>query len=146
MSQSVIGYLLGGFIPAILYGIYNILQKASSQHKISPGMYLIVVGICAITIGLAYCIIFKEYTISPTSGLFATLNGVVWGVATCLIALAYSHYKMPVSKLVPIFNTNTLVAVILGLIIFSEWKTVSSPKVIIGAILVIIGGTLSTNA
>lgn len=146
MSQSAIGYLIGGFIPAILYGFYNIVQKASSQHKISPGMYLIVVGLCAITIGVAYCLIFKEYTISPASGLFATLNGVVWGVATCLIALAYSHFKMPVSKLVPIFNTNTLVAVILGLIIFSEWKTVNSPKVIIGAILVIIGGTLSTNA
>lgn len=146
MSQSAIGYLIGGIIPAILFGFYNILQKASSQHKISPGMYLIVVGICAIAVGAVYCFVFKEYTISPTSGFFATLNGIVWGVATCLIALAYTRFKMPVSKLVPIFNTNTLVAVILGLIIFSEWKTVSSPKVIIGAILVIIGGTLSTNA
>lgn len=146
MNQSVIGYLIGGIIPAILYGLYNILQKASSQHKISPGMYLIVVGICAIAIGTAYCLIFKEFAISPISGFYATLNGIVWGLATCLIALAYTHYKMPVSKLVPIFNTNTLVAVILGLIIFSEWKTVSSPKVIIGAILVIIGGTLSTNS
>jgi glucose uptake protein GlcU len=146
MNQTVIGYLIGGIVPAILYGLYNILQKASSQYKISPGMYLIVVGICAITLGTAYCLIFKEYTITPTSGFFATLNGLMWGFATCLIALAYSRFKMPVSKLVPIFNTNTLVAVILGLIIFSEWKTVSSPKIIIGAILVIIGGTLATNA
>lgn len=146
MPQSIVGYLIGGIIPAILYGVYNVLQKASSQHKISPGIYLIVVGICAVTIGLLYCFIFKEFSLSPTSSLFASLNGIVWAVATCLIAIAYSRFKMPVSKLVPLFNTNTLVAVILGLLIFSEWKTINSPKLIIGALLVMIGGTLVTNA
>lgn len=63
-----------------------------------------------------------------------------------MVAIAYSRFKMPVSKLVPLFNTNTLVAVVLGLLIFNEWKTINSPKLIIGAILVVIGGTLVTNA
>ena len=71
---SIVGYLIGGIIPAILLGVYNALQKVSSQHKISPGMYLIVVGSCVVTVGLLYCFIFQEVSLSPTSSLFRLIK------------------------------------------------------------------------
>lgn len=146
MPRTIAGYLSGGIIPAILLGVYNALQKISSQYKISPGMYLIVAGSCVVSVGLLYWIIFHEATLTPAAGFFAALSGIVWGIATCLVAIAYSRFKMPVSKLVPLFNTNTLVAVVLGLLIFSEWKTINCPKLLIGTLLVVVGGILVTNA
>jgi len=48
-----------------------------------------------------------------------------------------------VAKLVPIYNTNTLIAVILGLLLLHEVPAVDERiKVIIGAILIVIGGIL----
>ena len=36
MSQFM-GYLLGGIIPAVLLGIYSVLQKAATKHGINMG-------------------------------------------------------------------------------------------------------------
>lgn len=50
------------------------------------------------------------------------------------------------SKLVPLFNMNTLVAVCLGLLVFSEWKNVHVLQLAVASVLIIIGGILATNA
>lgn len=54
--------------------------------------------------------------------------------------------KADVSRLVPIFNTNTLVAVALGMILLKELPAGTEKiKVVIGAILIVVGGVLVSS-
>ena len=134
ISPQTMGYMMGGIVPAVLLGIYSVLQKASTKQGISPGMLLVIMGANIIIVGLVYCLVFKEYSISLHSGLLASMTGVVWGIATVLIAIALAKYNMAISKLVPLFNMNTLVAVCLGLWIFGEWKNINVIKLVAAAI------------
>ena len=142
----MIGYIIGGIIPAVLLGVYSILQKAAAQRGISPGMMLMVIGISAVTVGAVYCRLTQETRISTASGILAGLSGLVWAVATCLVAIGMTRFQAPISKLVPLYNMNTLVAVILGLLIFAEWKSVHSWQLLAGSVLIVIGGTLAATA
>jgi hypothetical protein len=146
MSSQTLGYVVGGILPALLLGIYTVLQKASTKQGISPGMLMVIMGVNIVIIGLAYCFFFKEYAVSIRSGLTATFTGIIWGIATVLIAIALSKYNASISKLVPLFNMNTLVAVCLGLLVFREWENVNMLQLLIAAALIIVGGILATNA
>jgi drug/metabolite transporter (DMT)-like permease len=146
MLQQKIGLLIGGVIPAFIFGIYGILQKTATKQGISPGMLLIIMGGNIIIVGFLYCFIFKEFTISMSSVFFASLTGICWGIGTVLVTIALSKYKMPISKLAPIFNMNTLVTVILGLLIFAESKDINVPKILVASVFIVIGGTLATNS
>ena len=146
MSASTLGYFIGGIIPAILLGVYSILQKISTKQGIGPGMLMVVMGFNIMIVGLVYCFLSKEYSISIRSGLTASLTGIVWGIATVLIAVALSKYNVAISKLVPLFNMNTLVAVCLGLLVFSEWKNVHVLQLALASVLIVIGGILATNS
>jgi len=146
MAASTLGYFIGGIIPALLLGIYSILQKVSTKQGIGPGMLMMVMGFNIMIVGLVYCLVSKEYSISIRSGLTASLTGIVWGIATVLIAIALSKYNVAISKLVPLFNMNTLVAVCLGLLVFSEWKNVHVLQLAVASVLIVIGGILATNA
>ena len=59
-----------------------------------------------------------------------------------LVAIAITHYKTPLSILAPLYNTNTLVAVVGSLLIFSEWRDVNVVKLLMGSILIIGGAVL----
>lgn len=146
MSGQSMGYIVGGILPAVILGVFSILQKMSTKNGISPGMFLMVVGVAIVGVGLVYSVVAKEYSISAVSGGYAFLTGIAWAVATGAIAVALSKYGMPISKLVPIFNMNTLVAVCLGLVLFAEWRQVNAPKLFIASILIVLGGTLAARA
>ncbi len=68
--------------------------------------------------------------------------GVSWALGAGLVAVAIAKYGMPISKLVPIYNTNTLITVLIGFVVFLEWRDVNPAKLLIGAALVLVGTTL----
>ena len=146
MGQQIAGYIIGGILPAILLGIFSVFLKASTQRGISPGMLLIIIGINIIVLGIIYCWISRDYTLSLSSGFFTSLTGLFWGIANLLIIIGLSRFSMPISKLVPLFNMNTMVAVIIGLFVFAEWKNVNIGQLLLATLLIIIGGTLAANS
>lgn len=146
MSQSSLGYIIGGIIPAILLGIYSIIQKYASERGIGPGTLLIFIGLGSILVGLVYSGITRESTFTLPNAGIGLLTGVCWALATALIQVAMYHFQMPVSKLVPLFNMNTLVAVGLGLVFFQEWSVVNGFRLSIAAVLVVAGGILAANS
>ncbi len=83
-----------------------------------------------------------DKTVSFRSGTFAFLGGFTWAIAAGLVAFALSKYGLPISKLVPLYNMNTLVAVLIGRVVFSEAKDMNTTKLIIGSILIVMGGSL----
>jgi glucose uptake protein GlcU len=146
MSQQSVGIILGGIVPAVLLGIFAVFQKKSTLEGLGPGLILVVIGVCAILVGLVFAFGFKELNLPPKGVAFAALSGLFWSVATGLILIAISRLKAPISSLVPLFNMNTLVAVVLSLVVFSEWKSVNSPKLLFAAVLIIVGGVLASTS
>ena len=51
-----------------------------------------------------------------------------------------------VIQLAPLYNMNTMVAVLIGLWAFSEWKELDMLRLLSGVVLIVIGGTLVSRA
>lgn len=146
MSGSSLGIILGGFIPALLFGMAGIFQKASNQAGISLPIYVILSGLGAFFVGLVFFLTKSETVISLKSGFFAIGIGICWALGLALVAIAITTHHAPLSKLVPLYNMNTLVTVLLGLILFSEYKDINVLKLIAGTVFITIGGTLVASA
>ena len=142
MSPQVLGLVIGGLLPAIFFGLFAIFSKSSNSLGIALGYYLLLLGLAVVLIGFACLLIFPDRVISFASGRDAFLSGCTWAIGSALVAIALSRYHVPISQLVPLYNMNTLVAVLLGLWIFSEWQDINFTKLFTGSLLIIIGGTL----
>jgi drug/metabolite transporter (DMT)-like permease len=146
MSKNMMGMLLGGFIPALCYGLSGIFQKSSTQSGISLPLYILATGTGVVLVGAVLVILSPEKMISFKSGGYAVSIGLLWGLGMTLVAVALSRYNAPVSKLAPLYNMNTLVTVVLGLVIYAEFKEVNTVRLLIGALLIVVGGTLVANS
>ncbi len=144
MKSENMALILGGILPALLFGLAGVFQKASNQ--IGTGIYLFMIGIGVCLVGATLFIIKPDHTFSINSGIFALLIGISWAAGMGLVAITLHTYATPLARLVPIYNMNTLVAVLLALVIFAEWRDVSGLKLMSGAILITIGGTLVANS
>ena len=101
-----------------------------------------VIGISITLAGLMYFFVFPDKTLSLRSGVYSSLVGLTWAIAVALISFAVAQYGTPISKLVPLYNMNTIVAVFLGLFLLAEWKDMNTTKLLIGSLMVIAGGSL----
>ena len=148
ISNNTLGILIGGIVPAFLYGFFTITMKAGAEYKISTSNYLMVIGIMIFLVGL----LSKQILNSPEepvnfAGLgFAIASGLLWGLGTALVNYSLVKFGRPIAILAPLYNMNTLVAVLGGMIFFDEWKTVQSIPVFIGSILVVCGGVLLSKS
>lgn len=136
------GIIVGGLIPALFFGISGIFVKASTSSGIGLGVYLLAVGVGVLVAGMVFYYFEPEVDINICSGLFAWSAGFFWAVGGGLLALALLKYGTPIATLVPLYNMNTLITVLLGLIIFSEWQDVNLMKLLWGTLLIMVGGSL----
>lgn len=146
MSSETVGMILGGFIPAVLLGIFAMLQKLSVQSGAKPGTYLLFVSAGVLVVALALMVGGSRSSLSVASVSASFATGVVWAIAVGLIAVAQGSYGASVARIVPLFNMNTLVAVVLGFVVFAEWRGVNVPRLSVGAVLIVIGGSLVATA
>jgi transporter family protein len=145
MSETQLGIVIGGLVPALLFGVAGICQKLSNQHGISTGAYVLSVGIGVVLVGIALCLWNTSQTANVKSIIPAIVMGLSWGSGSVLVAIAINNYKTPLSVLAPLYNMNTLVAVVGALFIFSEWKDVNALRLILGSLLIIGGGVLVSS-
>lgn len=148
IGREAIGILIGGAVPAVLLGIFSYFQKAGIRAGATPGLLLVLVGAGTAVVGAVFMMLLPGPARPLRAGalLYSIATGLVWATAVGLVSTAISVYDTPLSKLVPVFNTNTLVAVVLGLVVFREWQEVQSPKLLVGTVLIIIGGSLAATA
>lgn len=146
MTDDMTGMILGGFIPAVLLGVFAIFQKLSVRTGAKPGMYLLFVAAGVAIIGAGFLIFGSRTGFSWQAAGASVATGLIWAVAVGLIAVAQGTYGARVARLVPLFNMNTLVAVLLGFLVFAEWRGVRVPRLAVGAILIVVGGTLVATA
>lgn len=146
MSTKTIALLIGGFLPALIYGGSAIFQKLSTSIGISISVYLVAVGIGVIVAGLGFYLFDNTTAFSLKASSYAGMFGLTWGIASGLVAYALLNFNVPISQLVPLYNMNTLVAVLLALLIFSEWKDLNTLKLLSGSVLIVIGSIFVANA
>ncbi len=146
MDHKALALVLGGVLPAIMLGLAGIFQKFSANGGIGTGPFLIGVGVTTVIVGSVFLLVEKQTSVTVQSGGFTVLYGLVWATATGFIALSLSRYGAQISQLVPLYNMNTLVAVLLGLLIFAEWRHVDPWKLLAAAVLIVAGGVLASRA
>ena len=142
MTQAQLGLLIGGIIPAILFGFSGLFQKISANQNITLGAHLIVIGLGVVAVGIVLCIINPAQSFSITAASPSFIIGSSWGVGMTLVSVALIKYKAPLAQVAPLYNMNTLVAVACALVVFSEWKEVNLLKLSIGTVLIVVGGIL----
>ncbi len=146
MTSKSIALLLGGFLPAIIYGGSALFQKMSTSLGISLSAYLVATGLGIVMVGAIFYIFEGSFSFSPRSAFYAGVFGLTWGTATGLVAYTLLNFSVPISQLVPLYNMNTLVAVILALIIFAEWRDLHAIKLLCGSALIVVGAILVANS
>jgi drug/metabolite transporter (DMT)-like permease len=146
MQKATLALLIGGLLPAFLFGISGVLQKTSAKAGIGIGPYLIVIGLVVVVVGLVVTAVQGDRTLNFTSVINTCGYGIFWASGIMCIALALGQYDAKISQLVPLYNMNTLVAVGLGITLLGEWREVNPWQLLLGAGLAVAGGILAATA
>lgn len=167
-------WVIYGVIAILMWGIYIVLlkQAVSPQYygmEPSAAFLMMTLGIIVTSLitflvergsrrnfsksGLLVASLWpfikpKEFRLNSfLAGLIALISGVLWGIAMVFVIHALSDLRAPVAKLTPLYNTNTLIAVFLGLGFLAEGRNLRLKGILLivfGAICVMAGGWLVT--
>ena len=147
MPTSYAALLIGGGIPVCLWSLTAILQKASVQHGLTPGPFLIAFGAMVVAGGLLFCGLQRGPAgLSwPALGL-ALAAGFAHSIATGLVSYALLRFGLPISKLAPILASNLLLTALIGVLWLGEGASVSAWRLLVGAATVFAGLVLVITA
>jgi transporter family protein len=138
-----------GLAASLLYGVSAILFKLLTETRYlsgRPGWVLAGIGTGIVLCGVLG-IVFWPSVAGPQDTtvrayLWAVPAGLLNGFATLLILRALQSPMTNISQLVPVYNTNTLVAFILAVVLFKELpQGADLIRNLLGALL-IVGGTI----
>jgi drug/metabolite transporter (DMT)-like permease len=146
MDKNLLGLVIGGVFPAILYAISGTLQKTVSRAEVGVGPYLVFLGLGVSLVGFICWMIFPKGVYSSAGFGWSGLIGLIWGVGTGAVLWALNSSGVPIAKLVPLYNMNTLFAVLLGLWWYGEANQLHVPSLLGGAILIALGSVLVTRS
>jgi transporter family protein len=148
MNTQLFALFLGGILPAILFGFSGFSMKYSMIHGMGVGSYLLVFSMAELGTSALFFILFPpgDRIMSMSGVTYSLLAGAARTLGAGLVVYAVVRYAAPISKLTPLYNTNTLITVLLGLIILAEWRNVNSPKLLIGTVLIVVGSVLVAEA
>lgn len=134
--------LLGGGLPAVLWGVTAIFQKQSAASATGPAFFLITFGAMSV---LLACV----WRPAPWTGpgiAYALAAGACFAAATALINFTLYAYGTPVSKLAPIWSCNVLITLAIGVIVLREGADINLTKLILGTLFIVAGATLVSTA
>ncbi len=146
MSNNEMGIIIGGVAPAIILGLFMVFQKLATRNGAGPGQFLIILGGISAVIGGILFFAKGEPNFPVTGILWSILSSACWGISMAGVAYALFKFHIPIGKLNPIFNTNTLTSVLIGIIFLGEWSQVEVYRVIAGAIIIITGAIIVSKA
>ncbi|CAN5405970.1 hypothetical protein BH11PSE5_BH11PSE5_27750 [soil metagenome] len=133
--------IIGGIVPAICLGLGTVLMRASIGAGASIAVYLASVGTIIALVGWAWAAV-NNFAGSTMPGIaLAAGMGLVWTIAISCMAYGFGTLKLPVSIVAPLTNSNAIVAVLLGGLIFGEWRLLHLPQVALSTFLICAGAT-----
>lgn len=135
-----------GLGAAVFFGLSSVLAKIVVGEKffgIDPKTagILTVIGI-ALVLGAYF---FSSPTSIPKNPVHIGLGigvGILWGLGNLFVLIAFQN-KANIAQLAPIYNINTLIAVVLGIFLLAEIPSQTQTiKILVGAILITVGAVL----
>ena len=145
-------WILYGLGAAFMLGAANIPQKIAlgglGQYMLSPFAYGMLSGVMIFCLNLLMFLYYKDdlQVFAKKEWAYAALAILMFAIGSIFIALGYRK-GANISQFVALFNTNTLIATIMGLVLLKEavhFTGVGVIKLVLGAIFVIVGGILVT--
>lgn len=146
MTSKLIPILVGGAIPALLYGLTGLLHKVSTREGITTGLYLVCLGTATALTGLVLHLVLHEGASPPRAAGVAVAAGLAYALGAGLITFALIRFDTPISQLAPLYSINTLITTILGLWLLREFSDVNVPRLLIGSVLIVAGIILVADA
>lgn len=136
-------WIFYGIVAAIFFGINTVIFKIAIQKgNLNAGYASLFFGIGVVITFLAYYFSSPNWQFEWKSTSIAVIAGVIWAVGFLAIAVAIAN-KGNVAQLAPIYNANTIIAVILGIFLLKEIPNMSQMiRIIIGAVLIVAGAVL----
>ena len=130
-------------IASVCFAVQTIIFKVAYQKgNVTPylGSFIFALGIIFI---FALFLLFKPgFNFQWKSGSLFLISGIIWGLGFLAVAIAIAQ-KADVARLAPIYNTNTLLAVLMAIIFLKEIPNASQVfRIVAGAVLIVIGSVL----
>jgi uncharacterized membrane protein YjjP (DUF1212 family) len=130
----------------MFYGLAGALQKVSARHGGTEALYLVGFGAATVVVGVGYRVTISEAWGPPRALAFALLAGSLFAFGAGLISVALIRYDASISQLSPLYNTNVLVTVVIGLSLLGEIRELQSGQLIAGTALIVLGAWLVSSA
>ena len=136
-------WVVYGLIAAFFFGINPIIYKIAQQKGgFSPYFGSFIFGIGIVLIFGMFLLFKPSFQFELKFGWLALVAGMLWGLGFLALAVAIAK-GYDVAKLAPIYNTNTIITVVLGIIFLKEIPDASQMfRVITGAVMVVVGAVL----
>ncbi len=140
-------WLVFSLLAMVCWGCYIVVAKVATSEKycaLGPkwSALLMLGGIIAV-VGI-YLVFSKgaKPEITAPSAIAGVSQGVLWALGMIFSLFAF-RAGADVARAVPIFNCNTLVAVLLGIMVLKEIPNMAGiVRIIIGSLLIVCGGAL----
>jgi len=145
MSNAMV-IVIGGALPAFLWGVTAVFQKQSAAGALPPAQYLIVFGAVIALAGVIAALVTRNAAWPAAGTAYAVLAGLTFSLGTGLISFALWRYGVPISKLAPILSCNVLVTVAIGALFLGEAASLNLARLGIGTVLVVGGAILVATA
>jgi glucose uptake protein GlcU len=140
-------WLAFALLSMVCWGSYIVVARVATVEKycaLGPKWSAIMM-MCGIAIVMAIYLAFSKGakpTITLPSAAAGMSQGVLWAMGMVFSLLAFQA-GADVSRAVPIFNCNTLVAVLLGILVLKEIPDAAGiVRIAIGSAMIIAGGVL----
>jgi transporter family protein len=139
-------WVIYAILASLSWGSYIVVNKIAISKGMSPYFALVLMAVGIAGLFLTVFFITKPSIQADSASLtLAVIAGALWALGQLFAILALVN-NAPVSKLTPLYNTNTLVALVLGIILLKELPSgTMAIKVAIGAILIVAGGVLVSS-
>lgn len=134
--------LIGGIAPAVLLGVGTVLMRFSIGAGASVPVYLAVVGTMIALIGWVAVLVSGQGHGGWRSIGAAMAMATTWSGAIACMAYGLGTLRLPVSVIAPLTNSNALVAVALGALVFGEWRELHMWQAGLGTLLICAGAML----
>lgn len=140
------GIIVGGLLPAVLFGLIGVLQKLGAQTGMNVFVWVAAFGGAMLLFGCVGILMQDSIEWSSVGIACAAGAGFAYAVGSGALSFAIIHYQEPISKLIPIVNTSTLVAVLAGLIWLNEASKIDIRQLALGSALTIVGASFVVKA
>jgi uncharacterized membrane protein len=146
MPSRIASLLIGGIVPAFLFAGSAIFSKLAARSSLPNSASITAMGVAIAVVGIIASFFPQEGDRLSFEGLGnAYISGTSWGLGALCVYVAIRHFDAPISVITPLYNTNSILAVLAGCLFLSEWSVVNQGYLVIALFLFTVGGLIMTR-